>query len=195
MSTIGDDREPSSSESSNRTPYHEGQPLMMMKRSKLPAMKRSQIVGMSVFTKRPFCSSDDVARPNDHLFQTADGLPLLDSVCSSFGPNGTPAPPGGETLDLIAFCAPAIRTKQTFVVRDCRGSATARGHPIPGYTARAINSLWLVTVTQPSGPGEGQARHLLPWNRTGHIPVHSAAKVFGVRTQVLPSLEVASEIW
>ena len=93
VSTIGDDREPSSSESSNRTPCHEGQPLMMMKRSRLPAMKRSQIVGMSVFMKRPFCSSDDVARPNDHLFQTADGLPLLDSVCSSFGP-GILAVPG-----------------------------------------------------------------------------------------------------
>ena len=93
MATIGDDRKPSSSESSNRTSYPEGQPLMMMKRSKLPAMKRSQIVGVSVFTKRPFYSSDDVARPNDHLFQTADGLPLLDSVCSSFG-HGTPAAPG-----------------------------------------------------------------------------------------------------
>ena len=76
---IGDDRE-SSSESSNRTPCHEGQPLTMMKRSRPPAMKRSQTVGMSFFMKRPFCSRDDVARPNDHLFQTADGLPLLDSV-------------------------------------------------------------------------------------------------------------------
>ena len=142
---VCDDRG-SSSESSNCTPCLEGQPLTMVKRSRLPAMRRSQTVGMSFFMKRPLCSRDDVARPNDHLFQTADGLPLLDSVCSSFGPNGTPAAPGVESNPgFNDLHIPAIRTKQTFVVRDCRGSATARGHPIPGYTARDL--LWLVTVT------------------------------------------------
>ena len=76
---IGDDRE-SSSESSNCTPCLEGQLLTMMKRSRPPAMRRSQTVGMSFFMKHPLCSRDDVTRPDDHLFQTADGLPLLDVV-------------------------------------------------------------------------------------------------------------------
>ena len=35
-------------------------------------------VGMPFFMKRPFCSRDDAARHDDHLFQTVDGL--LDDV-------------------------------------------------------------------------------------------------------------------
>ena len=31
-------------------------------------------VGMPFFMKRPFCSRDDAARHDDHLFQTVDGL-------------------------------------------------------------------------------------------------------------------------
>ena len=47
----------------------------------------------------------------------------------------------------------------------------------------------LVTfIPQPSGPDESQVRHLLLWNKTGLVLVHSAAEIFGVRTQILPSM-------